>query len=195
MSENSEYEIWVGDDGEEGYILDRTMGVEGEMAEAGLVEIARIDRTFNVARFLSGAQEAFTMIVEAFADGDRETLRGLLSDSVYGAFERAITTREQNGEQSSVEIHAIRKSEIVDAHIDGRVAFITVRFVADETNILRDKDGKLLSGDPDRVTETIDIWTFTRDVRSRDPAWLLCETSDEDAQEDEQKTVPDHQNL
>ena len=90
-----------------------------------------------------------------------------------------------------MEIHAIRRAEITNAWLAGRTAFVTVRIVADETNLLKDKDGALLHGHPDRVTETIDIWTFSRDVRSRNPGWFLCETKDEDAAATDHKTVPD----
>jgi predicted lipid-binding transport protein (Tim44 family) len=77
--------------------------------------------------------------------------------------------------------------------MQGRMSYITVRFVADETNVLFDRDGKVAHGNPDRVTETIDIWTFGRDVKSRSPAWLVYETRDENAAGQDHKTVPDAQ--
>jgi predicted lipid-binding transport protein (Tim44 family) len=171
--------------------LDRSMSIEGERAERGLIDIARVDRGFTVARFLSGAQDAFTIIVEAFAEGDRQTLGTMLSEGVYDAFASVIAEREKSGQKSSVEIHAVRRSEIIDASLENKKAFITVRFIADETNVLRDVDDNIISGDPDRVTETIDIWTFSRDTRSKDPTWYLCQTRDEDAEQDDHKTVPD----
>lgn len=170
--------------------FDKTMDF-AETAAAGLMEIARQDRGFNLARFLTGAQDAFVLIVESFAEGDRETLKNLLAPSVYEAFDGVIAEREKKGETASVEIHAVRKSEIIEAAIQGSDAYITIRFVADETNVLKDKDEKILSGNPDRVTETIDIWTFTRNIKSRDPAWRLVATRDQDAAEDDHKTVPD----
>jgi predicted lipid-binding transport protein (Tim44 family) len=170
--------------------LDRTMSVSDAVAPA-LVDIARLDRSFNLARFLSGAQDAFVIVVEAFAEGDKETLKELLSAPVFSAFSSVIDKREKDKEKASVEIHAIRKSEIIEASLEGKTAFITVRFVADETNVLQDKKDKLLSGHPDRVTETIDIWTFSRDLKSKSPIWIVTATKDEDAQDHEQKTVPD----
>ena len=83
------------------------------------------------------------------------------------------------------------RAEVVDASVKERMAFITMRFVSDETNILRDASDELIYGNPERVTETIDIWTFGRDLRSRSPAWLVYETRDEDASQQEHKTVPD----
>lgn len=170
--------------------LERNMSVSGAAAEQGLAAIAAADRDFSTPHFLRGAQDAFVMIVEAFARADRETLRDLLDPAVYANFDAALQQREAAGESSSVEIHAIRRVEVMDAKLDGRVASITVKFVADETSVLRDRDGKFLSGHPDRVTETVDIWTFTRDVRGRDLSWLLSATRE--GAEDQQKgsTVP-----
>jgi len=170
--------------------LDKNMTIT-DTAEQGLLAIARADRTFEALGFLRGAQDAFVMIVEAFARGDRDTLKPLLAESVFMAFAGAITERETTGQKASVEIHAIRKAEIVSARLERRDAFITVRFVADETNVLRDSTDMLLHGNPDRITETIDIWTFVRDTKSREPGWLLIETSDEDAAQQDHKTVPD----
>lgn len=162
-----------------------------DQAHQGLLEIGRADRSFDAAHFLSGAQEAFVMIVTAFASGDRETLKNLLDEAVYRLFDSALSGREGAGEQAQVEIHAIRRAEITKAWLSGRKAFITVRFIADETNILKDREGALIYGHPDRVTETIDVWTFCRDTHSRMPGWNVCETKDEDAAQAEHKTVPD----
>lgn len=170
--------------------LDRNMAVV-KTAETGLLDIARADRTFETVNFLRGAQDAFVMIVEAFAHGERDTLKPLLAEPVYQAFAAAITERETTGQKASVEIHAIRKAEIVAARLERRDAFITVRFVADETNVLRDSTDQVLHGNPERVTETIDVWTFVRDTKSREPGWLLIETNDEDAAQQDHKTVPD----
>ncbi|MBU0800709.1 MAG: TIM44-like domain-containing protein, partial [Alphaproteobacteria bacterium] len=94
---------------------------------------------------------------------------------------------------ASVEIHAVRKVEVVEARLEGRMAFVTVKFVADETSVLKDADGKFLSGHPDRVTETIDIWTFGRDVRGRDPVWAVYETREGAGDTQAGSTVPDSQ--
>jgi predicted lipid-binding transport protein (Tim44 family) len=167
--------------------LGRNMSIS-DAAQAGIMAIVRNDRTFDAGKFLTGAQDAFVMIVEAFAHGDRETLRNLLDAPLCATFESALAEREKNGEHASVEIHAVRHADIVDARLDNRTAYITVRFVADETNLLYAQDDTLLHGHPDRVTETIDIWTFTRDTRSRAPGWFLTATRDEDGID---KDVPD----
>lgn len=147
--------------------------------EPVLLSIARIDRGFTLSQFMIGAQDAFVMIVEGFASGDRELLSGLLDAPLYKAFEQAVSRRESEGQSMTTEIHAIRRTEIVDARMQDKMAFITIRFVADETSVIRNKDGSVAEGNPDRVSETIDIWTFGRNIRDRDPTWFLFATREE----------------
>ena len=157
--------------------------------EDGLKDIMRADRSFDPHRFVVGAKDAFPLIVEAFADGDVATLQDLLVPSVFRAFEEAIEARAALGETVKTEIHSVRKATITDARIVERMAYIKIRFTADETCVIRDRDGKITSGNPDRITEMTDVWTFGRDTRSKDPTWLLYETSD-DVPEDHKTPVP-----
>lgn len=173
--------------------LEGNMTIGGPEATQGLLEISHADPSFSLPHFLRGAQDAFAMIVESFAEADREALQGLLSAPVYDAFCKTMDDRAESGETAAVEIHAIRRAEVTAAQLDKRTAYITVRFVADETSLLRDRDGKLLSGHPDHVTETIDIWTFGRDTRSREPVWLIYETREGDGDGQKDSTVPDAQ--
>lgn len=174
-----------------GMVMPRNSSIANAMSEQGLEDIARADRSFDPVTFITAAQEAFTIVVEAFARGDRETLRDLLADPVFAAFDGALKEREKKGETISTEIHAVRRADITDARLNGRDAFITIRFTADETCVIKDADGRILSGDPDRITEMVDLWTFTRDIKSRDPRWLLCETRDGDVVEDHKTPLPD----
>lgn len=153
-----------------------------QSAVDGLREIARSDRNFDIDRFFHGAQDAFILIVESFAKGERDTLKTLLHENVYKSFESVIAGREQRNEKASVDVHAVRKIEITEAKIEQKIACVTVRFTADETVVLRDADDKILEGNPDRVTENIDLWTFGRDLRSRDPTWFVFETREEPAE-------------
>ena len=150
-------------------------------AEPVLMDIARQDRGFNLGHFLTGAQEAFVMIVEAFAAGNRELLKPLLAPDLYSAFDRAISERESLGHTALTEIHAIRKVEITDLRLTDKVASITLRFVADESSATRDAAGTVVEGNPDRVRETIDIWVLARNLRSKDPTWFLQATREEDS--------------
>lgn len=155
------------------------MSIASKNVEMGLVEIARIDRGFNVYKFLQAAQDAFVYIVESFGDGDRDTLKELLSPAVYKAFDQSITTREKAEETMVTEIHAIQKSDIIETRLEGKKAFITVRFYAEETSVTKDKNGEILYGHPEKITQMRDVWTFCRDLKSRDPRWLVTETRED----------------
>ena len=116
------------------------------------------------------------MIVEAFAKGDRETLKDLLADPVYKSFEGAIQTREASGDVMSAEILAMRKAEVTEAKLQNKIAYITVRFTADETTVTHDKNGAVVAGHAERVIPMRDVWTFGRDTRSKDTRWLVYQT-------------------
>jgi len=172
-------------------VLPRNVSIVSETVEADLADFARRESGFDVGHFAQGAQDAFALIVESFAAGDRQTLKNLLEPQVYGAFDAALKQREQSGETMSAEIHAVRKVEILECRADSKTAYITARFIADETCVERDRENKILSGDPDRITEMNDIWVFSRPLRSRDPKWLVHETRDGDVHEDDKLRVPD----
>lgn len=155
-----------------------------------LRQLMKDDPNFDPKIFIEGAKDAFVMIVEAFAKGDQRTLRDLLSSGVYAAFSQAIEDRQTKGETVDTEIHAVRKAEILGiTRMDG-MCFVKIRFVADETCVIKDREGTVLSGNPDKITTMNDIWTFGREVRSKDPTWFLYETADDEI-EDHKTPVPD----
>lgn len=162
-----------------------------DRVDAGLVQIALADKNFDLAQFKENAGEAFLIIVTAFAEGDKETLKDLCSPAVYKAFSHEIDERLKRGEKVSTEIHAVRKNEIVAAGVDNKTAYISLRFTADETYVIEDKDGKRIAGHPDRVTEMTDRWTFSRNVKSKDPRWLLSKTEDDEVEADGKTPMPD----
>ena len=137
-----------------------------------LAKMRGIDPNFDPARFLSGVDQAFRMIVTGFAGGDRTVLRTLLSDDTYQAFEQAIASRESTGEVQVSEIKSIQQLGIEQAQLKGRVGSITVRVVSDQVSYTKDSNGKPLTG-TDAVTEITDLWTFERDLTSQDPTWRL----------------------
>lgn len=146
-------------------------------ARAGLAAIQAADRSFDLPSFLPGAKSAFGMIVDAFARGDAQALRPLLADQVFRNFKAAIDQREAAGERLETEIMAEPSAELVDATLVDRIARVTLRFVSRQINVTRDAQGRVIGGDSARPEEVTDLWTFERDVRSRDPNWLLAETA------------------
>jgi predicted lipid-binding transport protein (Tim44 family) len=144
-------------------------------AGQALSRIAAADRSFDPDGFLNGAEGAFRMVVQAFATGDRQTLRMLLDDDTYASFEGAITQRENAGETQRTEIRSMHETAIEGADLRGNTAEVTVRFVSDQVNITTGRNNEVVAGS-DAVTELTDVWTFQRDVSSGDPAWKLVAT-------------------
>ncbi|HEX9490044.1 MAG TPA: Tim44/TimA family putative adaptor protein [Stellaceae bacterium] len=134
------------------------------------------DPGFDETAFLAGARSAFEIIVNAFAKGDTAALQPLLSDGVYASFAEAIRARLARHETFETNLLTIKTVELVDGEIEGDAAFATVKFVSDQTNVTRAADGSVVDGDPDRVVDKTDLWTFSRALRSRDPNWTLVAT-------------------
>ena len=144
-------------------------------AGQALSRIGAADRSFDPDGFLNGAEGAFRMIVQAFAQGDRQTLRMLLDDDTYASFEQAVTARENAGETQRTEIRSMHETAIEAADLRGNTAEVTVRFVSDQVNLTTAKDGSVVAG-AEAVTELSDIWTFQRDLKNGDPTWKLVAT-------------------
>ena len=146
----------------------------------GLRAIRDADPTFDPKTFLDGAKMAYEMIVMAFADGDRKTLKNLLSREVYDGFVQAIADRENRSEKIQSSFVGIEKADLVSAEMKGGEAHVTLRVVSELISATRDSAGAVIDGDPETVAEVKDVWTFARDTRSRDPNWKLVATEAED---------------
>ena len=157
---------------------DRWKGIAepGSALATGLDAIAREDKTFNAKQFLVGARAAYDMIVTAYAAGDSRQLKSLLGREVYEGFETAIKEREQRGETVETRFVSIDGADITVAELRSRTAQVTVRFQSQLVSVTRAKDGAVIDGNPDKVTDVTDVWTFARDVSSRDPNWKLVAT-------------------
>lgn len=145
-------------------------------ARPGVNEIAKMDPGFTPDHFLSGARIAYETIVTAFAAGDREGLKNLLASDVYDGFFSEIAAREARGETLSTTFVAIEQATISDARVRDGQTQVTVRFVSKMITATLDQSGKAVSGNPDKVVDITDVWTFSRDPRSRDPNWRLIAT-------------------
>lgn len=158
---------------------DEDFGPEAESEDPladGLTQIRIADSSFDPQEFLAGARTAFEMVVENFAEGNAKALRTMLNDEVFENFAAAIKQREEAGETLETTLIGIKNAETLEARMEGRTAFVTVKFVTEQVNLTRDKSGEVVDGDPSRVTDVTDIWTFARNARARDPNWTLVET-------------------
>ena len=143
---------------------------------AGLAEIRGADSSFQPAEFLDGARGAFEYILQAFATEDLVTLKNLLNDEVFDNFNAAIQARQKAGETLESTIVGIKSTDYLEAQLEGRTAFITVKFVSEQVNVTRDGEGNVTEGDSSKVSEVTDIWTFAHNTRSRNPNWTLVGT-------------------
>jgi predicted lipid-binding transport protein (Tim44 family) len=157
---------------------DRWTGIAepGSAVASGLDAIAAADSDFDAKHFIAGARTAYEMIVTAFAAGDRRQLRGLLSKDVFDGFDAAISERESRGETAESRFVSIDASTITAAEMRGRTAQLTVRFVSKLISATRNRAGDVIDGNAERVTDVTDVWTFAREISSRDPNWKVVAT-------------------
>lgn len=146
--------------------------------ERGVRSIAAADNSFDIMGFLEGAKGAYGMVLEAFWSGDKDTLRELCDDDVYASFAGAIDAREAAGHTLDNKLIRIEDYKIMGAEMDGRMARVSVLFIADIAAVTRDADGNVVAGSLDDAVESRDVWTFSRDVKSRTPDWILDETDE-----------------
>lgn len=142
-----------------------------------LMDIKLADRTFDSERFVSGARAAYEMIVTAFARGERDVLRPLLSEDVFDTFERAMKSREARNVRVDFTFLKLKSSRVSGAEMKGRTAEVTVTFESEVMMAGYDPSGTLVEGDAKTPHNVTEIWTFARDTNSRDPNWTLVATA------------------
>jgi predicted lipid-binding transport protein (Tim44 family) len=148
-------------------------------ATAGVAAIRTADPQFDPLAFADGARAAFTTIVEAFAKGDTGPLRPLLDGPTFASFEGAIRGRNERREKAETTLIGFEASDIAAAELQGSNAQVTVRFVTEQVNVVRNAEGQIADGNPNEVQKVIDLWTFRRDTKSGDPNWVLVKTESE----------------
>lgn len=150
------------------------------LAGPGVRAILAADPSFDVARFIEGAKAAYRMIMEAFWRGDLEALKPHVDPHVYETFEAAVEQRDKQGLKLDNRLVAVEQAVISHAQLDRSVAVVTVRFEADIAAVTRNRDGEVVAGTMSDAVQTRDLWTFRRDIGSRDPNWLLIETDEDE---------------
>ena len=148
----------------------------GSPLAKGLTDIARADLSFDPKDFLNGAKQAYELILTAFSEGNRKTLKPLLNKDVFEGFSSAIRAREENGEIVDSSFVGIDKADLIEAELKNKTARITVKFVSQLITAIRNRSGEVIDGDPKSIHEVTDIWTFAREITSSDPNWKLVAT-------------------
>jgi predicted lipid-binding transport protein (Tim44 family) len=152
-----------------------------DLIESKIEELQLIDPSFTRIQFLKGAEKAFHMIVEAFANADKETLEQLLVPKLYKTFAKSIDERLLRNEILETTIEKILSLDIQEVTIEGDEAIFKVLFHSEQTNIMYDAEKKVISGDPDRYIRLKDTWVFKHNMKSESPIWYLVETQSEEA--------------
>jgi len=165
--------------------------ISPEMESKGLGAIAKKDPDFSPAYFIDGAKQAYSMILEAFAAGDKESLANLLSEDTLEVYVNAIDEREKAGHTQVTDLGRLSKTSIKSARVDGKMAQIDVLYEADLTSALLDAEGDVVQGDPDILSSISEVWTFERELKSSDPAWRLCDVEPSEGDELEADPTPD----
>ncbi|HEX5281465.1 MAG TPA: Tim44/TimA family putative adaptor protein [Micropepsaceae bacterium] len=152
------------------------IGGSGTLSRA-LLDIKLYDRGFDTEHFMSGSRAAYEMIVTAFAHGDRDVLKPLLSPEVFEAFDEAIKHRETKKERVEFTFLSLKSARITAAEMKGQTAEITVAFNSQVMLAGYDPNGALIEGDAKSPQEIVEYWTYARDVRSSNPNWTLISTT------------------
>lgn len=148
-------------------------------ADAPLDVIREIDPNFDLAAFLAGAKTAYEVILQAYADGDVQTLKRLVGPEVLDTFERAIAERRDRKEMLQLTFIGTSEAKVVDALEQEGTAEIAARFVSDLVSVTRSANDAIIAGDPQQIVEVIDTWTFACDIQSTKRNWMLIATAGE----------------
>ena len=150
----------------------------GSSAAKALAGMKRIEPDFNVGEFLSGARQAYEMIVMGFERGDMDDLVPFLSRDVFESFDEVVQLREREGLTVEANFIGVRELELDDATFDENTneAEVSVRFLGELTSVVRDRDGNIVEGDPNSIKQQRDVWTFAREMGSDNPNWKLVST-------------------
>ncbi|KPQ06917.1 MAG: hypothetical protein HLUCCA12_08070 [Rhodobacteraceae bacterium HLUCCA12] len=152
----------------------------GSAAAQALSAMKRVESDFHVGEFLGGARQAYEMIIMGFERGELDDLVPLLSRDVFESFDEVVQLREREGLKVEASFVGVRELELVDAAFDTErsEAELTVRFVAELTSVVRNREGEVVEGDPNTVKQQRDIWTFARKMGSDNPNWRLVATGE-----------------
>ena len=126
--------------------------------------------------FVKGAKIAYETIITNFAKGTLKDIKSLLDKSVYQQFEDAIKDRDAKKFSSETTFIGINSAEVKEHQQNKNMLEVTVEFVSEIISCVKDKDNKVVSGDPEKIKKVLDTWKFSKDSRSSNPNWLLIDT-------------------
>ena len=170
-------------------ILGKRTGFEGKIGEEFKEEFSKTilkkefqkkDNFDETAKneFLKGAKIAYETIITDFSDNDNKLIKSkpLLSKSIYDQFNQALKERSQRGHYAEITFVGVKSATIKEHKKIDQILKVTVDFVGEVITCIKDKDKKVISGDPEKIKNIYDTWVFSRDTKSKNPNWHLVET-------------------
>ena len=161
----------------------KATNISDELAVADLDDSAKSNLkqilsacNIDLGFFLGGAKSAFEMIIKSFASGDLQTLKMLLSEKLYAGFESAVNMRKTQDQTLTTNLISIDKSQITSANLEGNIALIEIQFTSQQINYVTSKDGEVIDGSKNEISEITDIWTFKKDITDSNPNWTISAT-------------------
>lgn len=152
-----------------------------EFVKPTTVEELKTDPTkFDEKTFSKGAEAAYEMIINAFARGDKKTLKPLLTKDLYKGFEDIIKERETKKITSEMTFIGIKETKILDINSQGTYYKVKTKFVSEIVNALKNEKGEVIEGDPEKIKLVTDVWVFEKDLKNSNPTWYLTELSSEE---------------
>ncbi|OUV88220.1 MAG: preprotein translocase subunit Tim44 [Pelagibacteraceae bacterium TMED136] len=152
-----------------------------EFVKSSLKDEPRQDlNKFDEKTFITGAEAAYEIIINAFAKGDRKILKPLLTKDLYQNFDSVIKDRAEKKISSDMTFIGIKETKVLDIHIEGSVHNVKTRFVSEIVNSLKNDKGDVIEGDPEQIKIVTDVWVFKKDLKNSDPTWYLTELSSEE---------------
>ena len=142
----------------------------------GLTELREKDPSFSDTDFIKGSKEAFSWIVEAFSKGEISKLEPLLSGPLFNGFKQAIEQREADQLSLETNVVSIKSAQIHNVTVKNDQVSITVEYVTDQIKSTRNAKDEIVDGDPDTIETVTDLWTFNRNIKSKNPNWTLVKT-------------------
>jgi len=170
-------------------ILGKRTGFEGKapkqfdriLKEAVAKQPTKINETFDEndqKEFLKGAKIAYETIITDFSDNDNKITisKSLLNNEIYNQFNEALKERSARGHHAEITFIGINSATIKEHKKLGKILNVTVEFIAEVITCIKDKDKKIISGDPEKIKKIYDTWVFSRDTTSVNPNWQLVNT-------------------
>ena len=152
-----------------------------EFVKSGKVQDVKTDPTkFDEKEFSKGAEAAYEMIINAFAQGDKKLLKSLLTKDLFKSFEGILKERTDKKITSEMTFIGIKETKILDINSQGTFYKVKTKFISEVVNCLKNEKGEVIEGDPQQTKTVTDVWVFEKDLKNNNPTWYLTELSSEE---------------